>query len=55
MRKPFSIVTSLVSLIPWIYALLERFTSKDWIMLIVDVVIPPVGVIDGIGLFLGFW
>lgn len=55
MKKIIYLITSIVPLIAWVYALLERFISQDWIMLIVDVVIPPVGVIDGIGMYFGAW
>lgn len=55
MNRLIGIITSVISLLPWVYALLQRFTGQDWIMLIIDVIIPPIGVIDGIGLFLGIW
>lgn len=55
MNKILITITSIVSTVAWIYALLERFASQDWVMFIIDIFIPPVGIIDGIGQYFGYW
>lgn len=55
LSKPIIGIASIASSIAWIYAIWQRFVSQDWVMFIIDIFVPPVGVIDGIGQYFGFW
>lgn len=58
LKKLFSPIGFIVSLIPlaaWAFSIIEHFTKSEWILLLAAFFIPPFGVIDGIGLFFGWW
>ncbi len=55
MKKLVGLILSIGSLVAWFYAIMEHISSESWIRLALDVFIPPVGVIDGIGLYMGWW
>lgn len=55
MKRIFYTLTSVISLVAWVYAIIERLSQKDWLMLIIDIVVAPIGVIDGIGMYFGYW
>jgi len=55
MSKLIWIITSIIPLAAWIYSIMEHLSKSEWLMLLVAGLIPPIGVIDGIGLFFGWW
>ncbi|HPD82463.1 MAG: hypothetical protein R3D88_00110 [Alphaproteobacteria bacterium] len=55
MRKLIWLTFLIAPVLSWFYAVMERLGVEDWIMLAIDVLIPPAGVIDGIGLYMGWW
>lgn len=55
MKKLTYLVGSIVTAVPWIYAIVQHLSNREWIMLLIDGFIPPIGFIDGIGMYLGYW
>ena len=55
MKKVIFLIFSLLPLLAWGYAVIEHFSNKEWIMLALSAFIPPVGVINGAGMYFGFW
>ena len=55
MKKIIYIASSLLPLAAWVYAIMDHLSDKEYLMLLISGLIPPIGVIDGIGLFFGFW
>lgn len=55
MKKIIYFLFSILPLAAWGYAVLEHFSKQEWIMCAVSAFIPPVGVINGAGMFFGFW
>ena len=45
----------LIPIAAWGFSIVHHLSNNEWGMLLVAGLIPPIGVIDGIGLFFGWW
>ena len=55
MKKIRFLIFSVIPLLGWGYAVIEHFLQQDWLMLAISGIIVPIGVIDGIGMYFGYW
>ncbi len=53
--SPVGLVVSIVPTIAWIFSVYTHVTSSEWLLSLVVFFIPPIGAIDGIGMFFGWW
>ena len=49
------VVLPLASVAGWSYGLYYSLNHRNWLMVIIDFVLPPVGIVHGWGAIFGFW